>query len=51
MSIGKDLTKGHSYVCSDSDVLTDEFNLSSFQTIKENVIVRVSAEGIEDFPV
>ena len=30
LSIAKDLAKGHSFLCSDVDVLRDEFNLSSF---------------------
>ena len=30
LSIAKDLVKGHSFLCSDVDVLRDEFNLSSF---------------------
>jgi|LauGreDrversion4_2_1035121.scaffolds.fasta_scaffold665589_1 glucosamine--fructose-6-phosphate aminotransferase (isomerizing) len=30
LSIAKDLVKGHSFLCSDADVLKDEFNLSNF---------------------
>lgn len=31
LSIAKDLVKGHSYICSDSDVLLDEFSLGELQ--------------------
>jgi glutamine---fructose-6-phosphate transaminase (isomerizing) len=55
LSIAKDLVKGHSFLCSDSDVLKDEFSLDShgseFTKLAENVIVRVSSSSIEQYPI
>jgi hypothetical protein len=51
MSIARD-AKSNYFLCSDSDVLRDEFNLEVLQTLKENEIVRVSvSDSVQVYPV
>lgn len=51
LSIGRDLVNGHAYLCSDPDVLRDEFNIGSFEEVKENDLVRVSKEAVEHWQI
>ena len=51
LTIATDLVKGHNYICSDSEILRDEFNLTNFEIVKENEIVRILPEGVEHFHI
>lgn len=47
--VALDALKGHGFVCSDKDVLTDEFNLKDLRFLKENELVRISATEVQTF--
>jgi glucosamine 6-phosphate synthetase-like amidotransferase/phosphosugar isomerase protein len=51
LSIAMDLEAGLSFLCSEVDVLKDEFSLKELSRVEENVLIRLTSNSVEKFPV